>query len=215
MMKRMVRWAIGTVILGAALLVAGDGTDPWLWAYLGAFAGIGLHAMFTMDDDLARERFNPPSSGADRLPLRWIRLIAAVHLIVAIADSRFEWTTVPDVLRGVGLAGFASCFLLFVHAMKANRFFSAVVRIQEDRGHHLVDSGPYAVVRHPGYAGMLLFTPFSGMALGSWISVAMGLLFSALVLRRVLFEDKFLRDNLPGYSAYTTRVRYRLLPGVW
>ena len=105
--------------------------------------------------------------------------------------------------------------MLIVRAMLANRFFSAVVRIQDDRGHHVVDRGPYSIVRHPGYAGMIVFAPLSGLALGSWLSVAVAFVYSALVARRVLFEDRFLRTNLDGYQAYTERVRYRLVPGLF
>lgn len=214
-MKRLVRWSVGTAVVGAVLLLVGNGRDPWLWAYVATFSAIGGYAIHAMDDDLAKERFSPPSKGADRLALRWVRVIAAAHIVVGVADSRFGWTTLPDILRGAGLLGFALSFLLVARSMLANRFFSAVVRIQDDRGHRVVDMGPYAIVRHPGYAGMIVFAPFSGLALGSWISVAVALVYSALILRRVLFEDRFLRNNLTGYEAYTGRVRYRLVPGLW
>src|SRR5918994_1011997 len=128
-MKRLVRWCIATAIAGTVVLVIGNGSDPWLWAYVAVFAVIGAYSISAMDDDLAKERFTPPSKGADRLALRWVRLVALAHIIVAVADSRFGWTTVPPVLRGVGLAGFALSFLLVARSMIANRFFSAVVRI--------------------------------------------------------------------------------------
>ena len=214
-MKRLGRWSIATAIVGAVLLIVGNGRDPWLWGYVVVFSAIGFYAIHSMDDDLAKERFSPPSKGADRLALRWVRLIAAAHIVVGVADSRFGWTTVPDVLRGAGLVGFALSFLLVTRSMRVNRFFSAVVRIQDDRGHRVIDTGPYAMVRHPGYAGMILFAPLSGLALGSWISVAVALVYSGLIMRRVFFEDRFLRQNLAGYEAYTTRVPYRLVPGVW
>lgn len=99
--------------------------------------------------------------------------------------------------------------------MRENRFFSAVVRIQDDRGHRVVDSGPYAVVRHPGYAGMIVGIPASGLALGSWVGCAIALGYSALILRRVSFEDRFLQRNLAGYTDYAARVRSRVIPGVW
>ena len=214
-MKRTTRWLVGTGVISAVVLLLGDASDPWLWAYLIVFGGVGFYAISSMDDDLAKERFTPPNSGADRLALAWVRLIGAAHLVVGVADSHFKWTSVPDVLRGAGVVVFGLSFLLIARAMLANRFFSAVVRIQDDRGHRVVDTGPYRIVRHPGYAGMVLFAPASGLALGSWISVLVALVYSGLVLRRVLFEDKFLRTNLAGYQAYTDRVRYRLMPGVW
>jgi protein-S-isoprenylcysteine O-methyltransferase Ste14 len=107
------------------------------------------------------------------------------------------------------------CFVAMVHAMKANRFFSAVVRIQKDRGHRVVDQGPYAIVRHPGYAAMMPLMVFSGFAFGSWLAVAAGVVYATLIARRIVFEDAYLRANLPGYQDYTGRVRYRLLKGVW
>jgi protein-S-isoprenylcysteine O-methyltransferase Ste14 len=99
--------------------------------------------------------------------------------------------------------------------MMTNRFFSAVVRIQRDRGHRVVDQGLYGVIRHPGYAGMIPAMACSGLALGSWLAFGIGLVYAAWVLRRVLFEDAYLREHLEGYGDYAARVRYRLIPGVW
>ena len=85
---------------------------------------------------------------------------------------RWQFSHVPDGVRLLGLVGVVVSIGLFFHAMMANRFFSAVIRIQKDRGHHVIDQGPYAVVRHPGYAGMLPSMAFSGLALGSWLGFA-------------------------------------------
>ena len=214
-MQRLLRWLSGTAIAGFLLLVIGDHRDAWLWAYIAVFSGIGLYAMTQIDDDLARERFTPPSSGADRLSLRVVRLVALAHIVAGVLDSRYKWTQVADGLRALGVAGFAASFLFMIQAMKANRFFSAVVRIQSERGHRVVDQGPYRIVRHPGYAAMIPMMPLSGLALGSWVAVAVSLVYSALILRRVLFEDTFLHANLDGYADYSGRVRYRLVPGIW
>jgi protein-S-isoprenylcysteine O-methyltransferase Ste14 len=214
-MKRIGRWLISTAIIATVLLLSGNPRDPWLWAFIIGFASVGGYAIHSMDDDLARERFSPPDKGADRLSLRAVRLVALGALIAAIVDMRFGWTSVASPLRALGLATFLLSFMLIVRAMRTNRFFSAVVRIQDDRGHHLVDKGPYAVVRHPGYAAMIIAVPMSGLALGSWIGVGVALVYSALILRRVVFEDSFLQTNLPGYASYTTRVPHRLIPGVW
>jgi protein-S-isoprenylcysteine O-methyltransferase Ste14 len=216
-MKRVIRFCLVTAALAVVVFaLAGSWRDPWLWSYLGVFAVIGVVAMMSIDDDLARERFRPPSPGADRLSLRKIRLIALAHLVVGALDSgRFHWSTMPDWLRVVGLVGFGLSFLLIIRAMTVNRFFSAVVRVQDERGHHVIDRGPYAVVRHPGYAGMIPAVPFSALALGSWPSLVIAVVYSALILRRVQFEDRFLHANLVGYDAYAQRVRYRLVPGAW
>jgi protein-S-isoprenylcysteine O-methyltransferase Ste14 len=214
-MKRIARWALVTGVLGAGVLTLGNGRDPWLWAYVMAFGAVGLYAMLTLDEDLVRERFNPPSPGADRLSLRFVRLVALAQLVIAVADSRFGWSHVPDALRATGLLGFVACFFVIARAAHANRFFSSVVRIQSDRGHHVVDTGPYATIRHPGYAGMLPLVQFSALAMGSWFAFVAAFTYSALILRRVLFEDRYLQQNLDGYAAYAGRVPYRLIPGVW
>jgi protein-S-isoprenylcysteine O-methyltransferase Ste14 len=122
---------------------------------------------------------------------------------------------VPPLLRAFALGAMVVTFGMFFRAMRENRFFSSVVRVQSDRGHRVIDTGPYAIVRHPGYAGMILGMPFSGLALGSWVASAIGVVLSLLILRRVLFEDRFLKKNLNGYALYTNRVRYRLIPRVW
>jgi protein-S-isoprenylcysteine O-methyltransferase Ste14 len=99
--------------------------------------------------------------------------------------------------------------------MLTNRFFSAVIRIQDDRGHRVVDQGPYGVIRHPGYLGMIIGVPMLPIAIGSWWGFLPGSLYALLILNRVTVEDRFLQQNLPGYRDYTTRVRSRLVPGIW
>src|SRR5207249_4357953 len=96
-----------------------------------------------------------------------------------------------------------------------NRFFSSVVRIQTERGHHVVTVGPYRYVRHPGYAGAIAGFLAGPVVLGSWWAIAAVVPIVAFVLWRTAAEDRFLREKLPGYADYAERVRYRLLPGVW
>src|SRR5262245_212177 len=215
--KQFVRWALATLFVGGGVfLLSGDWGDLWLWAYTGVWSGSVAYAMWSIDEDLARERFHPPSPGADRLPLRAVRLLAAAHIVVGALDTgRWHLTPVPAPLRGAALAGMGLGFWLVFRAMRENRFFSPVIRIQADRGHRVIDSGHYAIVRHPGYAGMIVGVPLSGLALGSWLGFAIALAYSVLILRRVPFEDAFLRERLDGYAEYAQRVRSRLIPGVW
>jgi protein-S-isoprenylcysteine O-methyltransferase Ste14 len=215
--KRIGRWL---VVCGCAAIVilglSGLWLDAWLWAYIAVFAACGLYPTLRLSDELAQERFRPPEPGADRVPLKAIRLFGLLHVVVAALDvGRWQLAEVPAPVRAVGLVGMAVSVSLVFRAMIANHFFSPVVRIQRERGHHVVDRGPYAVVRHPGYVGMIAAIPFSGLALGSWIGFAIALAYSLLIVRRVVFEDTFLQSNLDGYRAYAARVRYRLIPGVW
>ena len=217
MAKRLQRWLFASGIVGVAVFaLAGTWRDPWLWAYTGVWSAASFYALFSLDEDLARERFHPPTAGADGVALHFVRIAAVAHLLVGALDSgRWHLTPVSPGLRAFSLAAMTATFGMFYRAMHENRFFSAVVRVQNERGHHVIDSGPYASVRHPGYAGLILGIPFSGLALGSWLAAGIGLVMSGLILRRVMFEDAFLRKNLEGYDAYSHRVQHRLIPGVW
>ena len=217
MTKRLTHWALASGILTIGIIgIAGRWTDLWLWGYALVWWCTSFYGMRSLDDDLARERFNPPEPGADRMPLRAVRVAALAQLLVGPLDLRFGFAPlVPTPLRAIGLAGMALGFFLVFRSMRENYFFSAVVRIQAERGHRVISSGPYSVIRHPGYAGMIAGVPLGALAIGSWLGVGSALLYSSLILRRVIFEDGFLRRSLEGYDSYVERVRYRLLPGVW
>jgi len=204
---------VSTLVLG----LSGRWTDPWIWTYCAIWAATVSYGLLGIDDDLARERFDPPSRGADTVALAFVRLLGVAHLVVGALDAgRWHLTApVPSALRAAALAGMGLSAMLIYRAMHENHYFSAVVRVQEERGHRVIDTGPYSVVRHPGYVGMIAAMPLSGLALGSWVSFGIALAYSALILRRVMFEDAFLLRNLPGYAEYTRRVTRRLLPGMW
>ncbi len=215
------RLKIGLLMaIGVSALVlglSGRWTDPWMWTYCLTWAATVTYGLLGIDDDLARERFEPPSRGADAFALVFVRLLALAHLVVGALDAgRWHLTApVPAVVRGAALAGWALSLVLVYRSMHENRYFSAVVRVQEDRGHRVIDTGPYSVVRHPGYVGMIMGMPCSALALGSWVSFGIALVFASFIVRRVMFEDAFLFRNLAGYPDYTRRVTHRLIPGTW
>ena len=137
-------------------------------------------------------------------------------VIVAGLDHRFDWSSsFPLWLNLLGIALLALGYGLAVWALVENRFFSGVVRIQTERGHSVCDSGPYRLVRHPGYAGNLL--PLAGIVLtlsSLWTIIPAAVALVITVLRTGL-EDHTLQAELPGYQEYAKKVRYRLLPGIW
>ena len=209
----------GFFMLAAVSLFASAGTVaiPGFWVYLAIFAAIFVASFLWLDPDLARERMRP---GGKKPPLA-LRLFSAVlvlHWVVAGLDrGRFHWSdTVPPWLQGLGLIAVSTGYLLCIWAMRVNRFFSSVVRIQSDRGQHVISTGPYAVIRHPGYLAGVIIIAASGVALGSWLATAL-LIITALpfLLYRAITEDRFLQTELPGYRDYASRVRWRLIPGIW
>jgi protein-S-isoprenylcysteine O-methyltransferase Ste14 len=217
MTKKLTRWMLFNVVFGGGLLaISGEWTSAWLWTYLAGMSAVFLYALLSLDPDLANERFHPPTPGADAAALRWVRASAIAMLVVAPLDRRFHWSApMPDALRIIGIVGSLVAILFVFRAMLTNRFFSAVIRIQDDRGHRVIDRGPYAMIRHPGYAGMIAGVPLVPIALGSWWGFAIAMVYASLIANRVSVEDRFLQANLPGYVEYTTRVKSRLVPGVW
>jgi protein-S-isoprenylcysteine O-methyltransferase Ste14 len=196
-----------------------DYPQGWAYAALSVALAVAQRLILRGDEALARERARP-GEGAEAWDKRLLGLgllLNVATLVVAGLDSgRFHppsSSSWPWTLAGllVSLVG-TSVFLL---AMRENRHFSAVVRVQRDRGHIVCTTGPYRVVRHPGNAGMIVGTlGFPLLFASPWCAIPAAL--SALVLvARTAREDRLLADELDGYREYQSATRYRLLPGVW
>jgi protein-S-isoprenylcysteine O-methyltransferase Ste14 len=212
------RYVLAIVLLVALLFGSSGRVDlPFLWAYVALLAlgliGVGL----AIDPELRRERMRAAPGGHDRrLRLQVLPFILAHFAVAGLDVGRFGWSgEVPLAVHLAGFAGVALGLGLIGWSMVVNRFFSPVMRIQAERGHHLVTAGPYRWVRHPGYAGIILLALSSGPALGSWWSMLPLAGYIALILRRAVREDRFLQKELPGYAEYAARVRARLVPGLW
>jgi protein-S-isoprenylcysteine O-methyltransferase Ste14 len=197
---------------------AGRWDLPLVWAYVALLLSQTLVAcLFVMDPALRQERLRPGPGGEDR-SLRWmVTPFLLAHWIVAGLDiGRFHWSdTVAFPWRIAGLVWLAASLGLAMWAVGVNPFFSPVVRIQRERGHHLITAGPYRHVRHPGYVASLSACLFSSLALGSWWAIVPMAVIALLILRRTALEDRFLHRELEGYAAYAQQVRCRLIPGIW
>ena len=202
---------------GLLFALAGRWDLPFFWAILLLLGGYSAAVTLLLDPELVRERGDPAAAGPDRAFRALLALFLLAHLAVAALDvGRFHWSdTVPFGLRVAGVVGYGACLAFVLWAMRANRFFVPAVRIQEERGHHVVSSGPYGLVRHPGYLGSAVAAVFGALALGSWLAFVPLLGALGVLVARTAFEDRFLRARLPGYEGYARRVLYRLLPGIW
>jgi protein-S-isoprenylcysteine O-methyltransferase Ste14 len=205
--------AAGVLLFGSAGTLA----IPAFWIYLGILAVVFVASFMLLDPDLLHERMRP---GGKPLPLG-VMLATAVfslHWVIAGLDrGRWHWTdTVPQWLAGAAFLAMAAAQLLALWAMRVNRFFSSIVRVQSDRGQYVVTAGPYAFIRHPGYAAGILLILASGLALGSWLAAAFVVATNLpFIAHRMGTEERVLAAQLPGYADYRRRVRWRLIPGVW
>jgi protein-S-isoprenylcysteine O-methyltransferase Ste14 len=136
--------------------------------------------------------------------------------LTAGLDKRFAWSSqIPLMWVVIGAVIYLAGFTLTIWAMAANRFFSAVVRIQSERGHTVQTGGPYRVVRHPGYLGIIIYLCGLPVFLESFWSYIPAIIIILLTTLRTALEDGTLKKELVGYTEYAGRVRFRLVPGVW
>jgi protein-S-isoprenylcysteine O-methyltransferase Ste14 len=205
-------------LVGACLFVSAGRWDlPWFWAYLGVWAAAMVAGSFLIDPTLVRERIRPGPGGKDYgTVIVTTPLMLGQSAVAGLDVGRFHWSDgVPPAVQGVGILAVSAALAVVVWAMTVNRFFSPVIRIQTDRAHHLVTSGPYRYLRHPAYAAFPFVMVGSGLTLGSWLAALLGLVLVLPVLRRAALEDRVLREELEGYAAYARQVRYRMVPGMW
>ena len=222
MTKALVLSIFGSVaflaLVSACLFVSAGRWDlSWCWAYLGVWAAALVAGSFLIDPGLVRERMRPGPGGKDYGTVIVVTALMLGQNVVAGLDvGRFHWSDgMPPAVQGVGLLAVAAALAVVVWAMAVNRFFSPVIRIQTDRGHHLITIGPYRYVRHPAYAAFPFLMVGSGLAPGSWLAALIGLLLVPPVVRRAALEDHVLCQQLEGYAGYARQVRYRMFPGVW
>jgi protein-S-isoprenylcysteine O-methyltransferase Ste14 len=193
----------GLFVVGAATALfaaAGMVAIPSFWVYLAIFAVVMIVSFAALDPDLLRERMRPGGKKSP-LSLTIFSLVLFLHWIVAGLDrGRFHWSDdVPGWLQVLCLLTVAAGYALALWAMRVNRFFSSVIRIQADRGQYVVTTGPYAFARHPGYTAGILIIAASGPALGSWLATAIVVIFSLpFLLYRTITEDRILQVELAG-----------------
>lgn len=211
-----------TIAVMGALLFVPAGTPDWPlgWLFLVAFilaVLLAIAVLWRLNPDIfvARSRVQP---GTKRLDYLFITLVMGGFfciLPVAGLDFRFNWARTPEWVIWVGYALFVLSFAGQAWPQAVNRHFEPGVRIQKDRGQIVVDTGPYAIVRHPGYISASLLAISMALCLGSWWALVPAAVVVIGLIARTLFEERTLIAELAGYREYTERVRYRWVPGIW
>lgn len=213
------------IALPAVILFSASGRLDWKlgWFY------VGLTAIFTIGSriimvyktpDLIAERGGSLQKENikpwDKVIMPLTLIGPTIMLIVAGLDARFTWSPkLPLSIHVTGIILAVAGYFLSSWAMAVNRFFSASVRIQTERGHTVISSGPYQYIRHPGYAGGVLSSVAIPLLLGSLWALVPAIPAILLIVARTGLEDTTLLEELEGYQEYATSVRHRLIPGMW
>jgi protein-S-isoprenylcysteine O-methyltransferase Ste14 len=213
------------VLYGAALfLPAGTLHWPRAWILIG-LTGVGttistIYLSIT-SPEIVRERWRSPIQKgqplADKILLSVFILLYTGTLVFTPLDV-FRWHLLPRpgiVTSSLGLVLYAASWVLITRVLRENAFASAAVRYQEESHQRLIDTGPYAVVRHPMYAGAIPLILGLPLWLESYAAAIAGIVVIIIMTTRIRLEEAFLLRNLPGYAEYIRRVRWRLIPGVW
>ena len=220
-------WAIKGVLYKlfvAAVLMVSAGRWDWVmgWLYVAIFLLFDASTALVVAPRnpellIERSRSQKGVKNWDKLVMPLAAgLLPMASWIVAGLNERWGW--LPEVgaaLQAAAIAVTIAGHGLIVWAMGANAYFSAVVRIQTERGHAVATGGPYRFVRHPGYVGAILFNLAVPLMLGSWWALIPGGAAAMFYIARTALEDRALQDELAGYAEYARRVPYRLVPGIW
>ncbi len=219
--RRSVQVVVSVFIISALLFLSAGRLDwLWGWLFLAGWLLLLLLSAFVMHKSpgLINERGRRAENikGWDKVLMGIYSLVLFTAPVVAGLDAvRFEWSAMSPALHVIGGVLFIPAMIMPLWAMSANAYLSTMVRIQDDRGHRIVTTGPYRYVRHPMYVGTIFFGLSIPLFLGSWWTfIPCGLIVVLFIVRTAL-EDRMLREELPGYAEYAQRVRYRLLPGIW
>lgn len=209
------------VVMGLALFLPAGTLRFWQgWLYLGTFAICTLLiTLYLIKNDrrLLESRVQAGPVAETQKSQQVIQIIASLCFIALFVlpgfDHRLHWSVVPPVLSILGAVIVAIGFYIVFLTFKENSFTSGIIEIAADQ--KVITTGPYARVRHPMYSGALLVVLLSPLVLGSWVAIPLPFPLIAVILIRLLDEEKYLSANLKGYPEYCQKVHYHLIPGVW
>jgi protein-S-isoprenylcysteine O-methyltransferase Ste14 len=220
--NRLIQIFISILLMGLVMFLSAGRLDwPAAWVFLGTYVlvilTLGVWVIRKFPDVVnERGKIAHDAKSWDKVLMTIYSVMLLVVFAVAGLDAgRFGWSVMPVALQVVGFAALIFSMTVTYWAMANNPFLSTVVRIQDDRGHYVVTSGPYRCVRHPMYAAIFLMWPGVALELGSWWALIPAAIIVSVFVIRTALEDRTLQADLPGYAEYAQRVRYRLMPGVW
>src|SRR5579859_241956 len=211
----------GALLLGLLLFLPAGTFNYWqAWVCIVVFLiTINVFVVyFSIKDPALMERRRQAGPGAEQSMLQKIVVTIALAGLVALfvlsgLDRRFGWSDLPPLISWIGNALLVLSFIMFTFVFRVNSYGASNIRVEQEQ--KVVSTGPYALDRHPMYDGALVMSIAIPLALGSWWALALLVLTIPVLVVRILDEEKVLAKELPGYSEYEQKVRYRLVPYLW
>jgi protein-S-isoprenylcysteine O-methyltransferase Ste14 len=213
--------AIGILVLGVVIFGAAGTLAYWQgWLFILVFTAftnlIGIY-LALRDPALLERRLKAGPAAETRTAQKAIILAAFIGFlalfVVSVLDYRFGWSHVPAAISILGEALVALGLVIDLRVFQENSYGASTVQKME--GQKVISTGPYAIVRHPMYVGVLIMVLGVPLALGSYWGLVFMALNVVILMLRIKDEEAMLRQELEGYTGYMQRVRYRLVPGVW
>jgi len=221
-LQSLLNFVIGGTVLGALLFIPAGTIHYWqAWVFILVFGAssnaLGIYLSLADPVLLERRKHILPPAGSSHAQTAIVALMGLgvlSLLVVPALDHRLGWSTIPAYVAILGDLVVALSFVGFYFVFRENSFGGSTVEIFE--GQQVVSTGPYAVIRHPMYAGVVVMSVGAVLALGSlWALLVIVLLQIPTLVWRILDEERLLRSDLPGYEDYMRTVRYRLVPRLW
>jgi len=226
MIRLLLRAVIHLVIsfaIWGGLLFGSAGSLTWLqgWLHIGLWLVtfvVNATILLTVNRDVLTARLKPKwsSQGIDTILLTFFLVVTlAIPVVAGLDVIRYCWSWLPfwTVFAGIALHAAGDAFVVWT--MAVNPFAEKTVRVQTERGQHVITTGPYSIVRHPMYLGVVLMFLAVPLVLGSAWSFVPVTLMALLLMIRLVLEERLLRRDLPGYDGYMSKIRWRIVPGIW
>lgn len=217
--KRLIQTVL-TLLFQGIILFLSAWTIKWIWAWIFILTGVLILIInvVVIPSEVIEERGRKKENVK-----KWDKILTTIIsfpyigiYILSGLDYRFNWSINFNIsIHITGLLFFILGAMIFTWSMISNKFFSTMVRIQTEREHQVATTGPYKIIRHPGYVGFILMSLATPISLGSLYGLIMSGFVIVILIIRTALEDRTLKNELTGYLEYSKKVKYRLVPFIW